>query len=228
MKAAIFDLDGTLIDLFEMHLKAFQETVRKHAGVEFTREDLVAGYGLRGEEIVELFLEKEGVDGVDVGELTEERVEFALKGAGDVAVLPGVIKLLGELKAGGILLAVGTSARRNMTLKVLEEGGLAEYFEVVVAIDDVENGKPAPDIFLSAAAKMSVHPEKCVVFEDSIYGIRAAKTAGMKSIAVLYDSHTPEQLKKEDADLTVESLSDVTLEALKSLFLLNFDGIYSL
>lgn len=218
MKAAIFDLDGTLIDLFEMHLKAFQETVRKHTGVEFTREDLVAGYGLRGEEIVELFLEKEGVDGVNVGELTEERVKLAEKGAGEVEVLPGVAKLLGELKAGGVRLAVGTSARRNMTLKVLEKSRLAKYFDFVVAIDDVGKSKPAPDIFLKAARQLSVSPGDCVVFEDSPYGIQAAKAAGMKSIAVLCNSHTPEQLKKEDADLTVESLEEVDIQALESLF----------
>ncbi|MFH1788522.1 MAG: HAD family phosphatase [Candidatus Altiarchaeota archaeon] len=217
MKAAIFDLDGTLIDLFEVHLRAFKELVRKHSGLEFTREDLVAGYGLRGEEIVESFLGKNEVHDVDVGELTKERVSLAEKGAGEALVLPGVLELLAKLKSGGVRLAVGTSARRSMTIRVLEAAGLAGFFDAVVAIDDVSRGKPAPDIFLKAAGKLGVAPADCVVFEDSPYGIRAAKAAGMKSVAVLHGSQTPDELEKSKADLTLKSLENASLEALESL-----------
>ena len=130
-----------------------------------------------------------------------------------------MVKLLEELKSARVKLAVGTSGRGEVTLKVLEEAGLIRFFKVVSSIDDVNLGKPAPDIFLNAAKKMGVQPEDCVVFEDSPFGIQAAKEARMKVVAVLYDSHHKRnELEKEKPDLIVESLKDINIAKLKNLF----------
>ena len=219
MKAAIFDLDGTLIDLFDMHYTSFKGTIKDYTGLDFTREDFIAGYGLKGEEIISNFLEREGASTDDLDEMGEERRRRAMGEVGEVPVLPGVRGIIDELKISGIKLAVGTSARRNMALRVLSAAGLLASFDAVVAIDDVANGKPAPDIFLKAAMDVGADPKECVVFEDSPYGIQAAKAAGMKSVGVLYGSHTPEQLRKINADLTVESFTDIDNTVLKTLFL---------
>ncbi|MFH1787779.1 MAG: HAD family phosphatase [Candidatus Altiarchaeota archaeon] len=221
MRAAIFDLDGTLIDLFDLHHKTFQRVVEKHFGLDFTREDLIDGYGLKGEEIITKFLDREDAsyEGKDLDAIGDERRDLAIRGVGDVEVLPGVVELLHALKRDGIKIAVGTSARKKMALNVLEAAHLLDFFEDVSAIDDVGRGKPAPDIFLHAAKNLGADPKKCVVFEDSRYGIRAAKAAGMKAVAVLYGSHQGRKaLEKENPDLIIESLKELDVDRLKSLF----------
>lgn len=219
MEAAIFDLDGTLIDLFEVHYAAFRDVVRERTGLEFARGDLVAGYGLRGEEILELFFRKKGVDFGDVSSIAGERRARVIEGADEVSALPGAKPLLDKLRGLGVKTAVGTSARRDMTEEVLGRSGLRKYFDVVSTIDDVARGKPAPDIFLNAARAMGVASEKCAVFEDSPYGLRAAKAAKMKAVAVLYDSQNSRgELEGEGPDWVVESLSDVDVEVLNGLF----------
>jgi len=219
MRAAIFDLDGTIIDLFDVHLHAFQETVRKYSGLAFTREDLIAGYGRKTEEIAEIFFAKYGVSGVDLSALAMERRDMVLRNLSKLKVLPGVVRLLGELRASRIKCAVGTSARRDVTVRVLKESGLSKYFDALASIDDVSRGKPAPDIFLYAAKKLGVPPTECVVFEDAPFGIQAAKAAGMKTVAVAGTScHRREELEKEKPDLVAESLKDVDAAKLKNLF----------
>ncbi len=218
MQAAIFDLDGTLIDLFEVHLEAFKDTVKKYSGLDFTREDLIAGYGRKTEEIAEIFFAKHGVSGVDVEALATERRDMVLQNLSQLKVLPGVVRLLTDLRKAGVKCAVGTSAQRDVTVRVLKESGLSKYFDAVASIDDVSRGKPAPDIFLYAAKKLGVPPTECVVFEDSPFGIRAAKAARMKSVAVLTSLHSREELEKEKPDLVVDSLKDVEFRLLTTLF----------
>jgi len=221
MRAAIFDLDGTLIDLFDLHHKTFQKVVEKHFDLDFTRNDLKSGYGLKGEEIITSFLDREDAsyEGKDLDAIGDERRDLAIRGVDDVEVLPGVVELLHALKTGGVKLAVGTSARKKMALNVLEAAHLLDFFDDVSAIDDVGRGKPAPDIFLHAAKNLGVDPKNCVVFEDSRFGIRAAKIGGMKAVAVLYGSHQGRKaLEKEKPDLIVESLKEVNVEQLEKLF----------
>jgi beta-phosphoglucomutase-like phosphatase (HAD superfamily) len=106
-----------------------------------------------------------------------------------------------------------------MTLAVLNEAGLVKYFDAVSTIDDAPKGKPAPDIFLYAAKKMGAPPRECVVFEDAPFGLRAAKAAGMKTVAVAGTScHRREELLAEKPDLIVESLKDLDAAKLKNLF----------
>jgi len=91
----------------------------------------------------------------------------------------------------------------------LEESGLSSYFETIISCEDVKRGKPEPDLFLAAAEKLETPPENCMVVEDSLYGVEAAKRAGMKCIAVT-TSFPEEELKK--ADIIVDNLMEVPLE----------------
>ncbi len=219
MEAAIFDLDGTLIDLFEVHYRAFHDSIKEASGLDFTREDLIKAYGLKTENVAVMFFKEQGVTGIKLEKIMEAREKIVLNHLSEPKVLPGAVKLLEKLKDANIKLAVGTTSRRNMTLKTLSVSGLKKYFDVVSTITDVSQGKPAPDIFLSAAERMNATPEHCVVFEDSPYGIKAAKAARMKAVAVLYDSHhTSENLAKENPDLVVQSLEYIDLAKLDSLF----------
>ena len=217
MSAVIFDQDGTLVDLFELHLKGFQTVLNGELGLDFTREELAECYGQTGEEIISLFLARKGVS-ADVSDLAEKRREWVVDNLKFVTVLTGVERLLKQLKAAGIPMAVGTSNPPKLANAILESCGLASYFRFVSGRDLRVRGKPSPDIFLAAAKGLGAVPSECIVIEDSTYGVRAAKAAGMAVLAVVTGEHTGDELESEEPDLLVDSLERVNLTVLRSLF----------
>src|SRR5215211_2637492 len=123
---------------------------------------------------------------------------------GNVEPLPGVRTFL--TKIADIPKGVATSARRHSAARMLEELGLIDYFGAIVTADDIAHGKPDPEIFLVAAERLGVAPEKCVVFEDSIAGVTAAKAAGMYCAAI-----TTSRVQFPEADLTFSDWDDPRL-----------------
>ena len=110
---------------------------------------------------------------------------------------------------------MGSSTSRANLDAIFAATGLGEFFDVVVSAEDVINGKPAPDVFLKAARLLGVTPERCVVFEDALFGIEAARGAGMKVVAVA--TTNPLELLSH-ADRAVQSLADISIKELQSLF----------
>ena len=119
------------------------------------------------------------------------------------------------LQENGTPLALATSTNWETADKVLEQFGLFNFFESITTGEEVLNEKPAPDIFLRTAEKLGVDPSDCLVFEDSPPGVAAAKEAGMKVVAVNNDEEATEKL--QDADLIVDSFSEITLKAIDAL-----------
>ncbi|MFH0860482.1 MAG: HAD family phosphatase [Candidatus Altiarchaeota archaeon] len=218
LKAVIFDLDGTTVDIFETHLKAFQRVIEEQFNLNFTAEDLMKGYGLRGDQIMDMFFEEKDIK-ADTRKLALERSRIVEQTLGDdVKVLPGVRELLKELREKGIKTAVGTSSNTSTTELVLKAAGLWQYFDAIATFNDVENGKPNPDIFLKAAERLGAKPEDCVVLEDSPFGVQAARRAKMKVIAVTTGNHRREHLKKEKPNMIVDTLEVVNVHVLEGLF----------
>jgi len=216
MPAVIFDQDGTLVDLFELHLKGF-EAVLRGSGLEFGREDLARYYGQTGEEIFRRFFAKHGIT-ADVGPLAVRRRQWVVDNISYCRVLPGVKALLEGLKKACVPMAVGTSNTPELAQAILKSCGLDGYFICVSCRDGNMSGKPAPDVFLSAAKRLGAEPSECVVVEDSVFGIRAARAAGMKSVAVATGTHTRKELEAEGPDLLVDSLEEVDAATLLALF----------
>ncbi|MDB6079475.1 MAG: glycoprotease, partial [Akkermansiaceae bacterium] len=131
--------------------------------------------------------------------------------------LPGVVALLQELKDAGIPCAIGTSTPRANVECVLELTGLAEFFQDVAASEDVSRGKPDPEVFLKAAAKLGANSADCVVIEDAHVGLRAAKAAGMKAVGVT-TSHPAESLWVEKPDRIEATLETVNVAFLRELW----------
>lgn len=131
--------------------------------------------------------------------------------------LPGVVALLKELKEKGIPCAIGTSTPRPNVECVLELTGLGDYFTDIAASEDVTRGKPDPEVFLKAAAKLGADPASCVVIEDAQVGIRAARAAGAKAVAVT-TTHPAEALAPESPDRIVASLEEVNVAFLRGLW----------
>jgi len=202
-RAVIWDLDGTLIDSSHLHWEAWQK-VTAVENIALTYEQYVADFGKRNDEILR------GRLGADLSDefiarvsLAKEEVYRDLIRTKGLELLPGARHWLERLKAEGWLQALATSAPRGNIDAVFAALGIGEYFDAVISSEEVRAGKPEPDVFLAAAAKMGVAPLDCVVVEDAPAGIEAARRAGMKSVGVL-TTH-----RELNADLVAPSLDQL-------------------
>ncbi|MEM2915383.1 MAG: HAD family hydrolase, partial [Candidatus Bathyarchaeia archaeon] len=142
-----------------------------------------------------------------IDKLEEKKVNIQLKRSKDVNLFEGASELLNLLYMNKKI-ALATMSNRKVIDKILNEKGIRKYFDAIVTFDEVLSPKPDPEVFIKCAAKLGCQPEKCVVIEDSIFGVKAAKKAGMKCIAVPSGAYSAEELKMENPDLIVNSLKE--------------------
>lgn len=180
----LWDLDGTLIDSEEYHWRAWRD-VMSAENVELTRQMFLESFGQRNDRILATWL------GPDVPPDRVRRIGDAkeasyrdLMRAGGLDWLPGAYGWVRRLGASGWRQAIASSAPRANVDAVLDVLGATGLFDATVSAEDVRAGKPAPDVFLAAAAAVSVPPGRCVVVEDAPAGIDAARRAGMRSIGI--------------------------------------------
>ncbi len=215
--AVLWDVDGTLVDTAELHFQAWCVLARE-IGEPFTRADFARTFGWRNPEIIPLLFggNHSPADVARLGDRKEDLYrDEAKKG---VALLPGVGALLAAVAEAGGKQAVGSSApRKNLDL-ILDMTRTAAFFGAVVAMEDVQRGKPDPQVFLLAAERLGVPPERCIVMEDAPVGVQAAKAAGMKAVGVTFVGHHPaEKLRGAGADLIVPSWQGVAAGAIRAL-----------
>ena len=207
-KAVIFDWDGTLADTRKAVVQSFQ-TVLKREGCNVSDEfiERLIGIGTK-KTILEAFRECDiRIDVLTLEKLAKDKVTIQTELTNTVNLFTGVPELLAALK-GKTKMGVATMTNRRVIDKLLSEKNLETYFEVVLSADDVKNPKPDPEVFLEAARSLGVSPEDCVVFEDSVFGIRAAKAANMKVLAVKTGVYSKAELEQENPDMIFESLAD--------------------
>lgn len=209
-RGVIWDVDGTLVDTAELHFQAWKE-VAEEKGRPFTRADFAATFGRRNPEIIHhlfgsAFSEKEVAE---LGDRKEEKYRAAARRG--VEPLPGARSLLAGLRQAGVRQAIGSSAPRANLDLILNLLGVADYFDVVVSSEDTQRGKPDPQVFQVAAERLGVPAPHCLVLEDAVAGVQAARAGGMKCIAVRFVGHHPEaSLRAAGADLVVASLEEVS------------------
>jgi beta-phosphoglucomutase len=215
--AVIWDVDGTLVDTAELHFQAWTDLCRRH-NLTFTREDFVRTFGRRNAEIIPQIVGP-GCTDAEVADLSEQKEELYRAAARrGVALLPGAGKLLKELHAAGFKQAIGSSAPRANLDLILDLTDTARTFEAISSAEDTRRGKPDPEVFQVAAGKLGVSPSRCVVMEDAVAGVQAAKAGGMKCIAVRFAGHHPEAaLAAAGADLVVPSLEQVSVETVRQV-----------
>jgi HAD superfamily hydrolase (TIGR01509 family) len=176
--------------------------------VEFTKEDFTGLFGSRNDFIIGSVMGKQ-LPGKNVKSTVQEKEEaFRRKATGRIKSFPGVVALLTALKKGNFKLGLVSSAPMENIDLALSELDLARTFDCIVSGQDVSESKPGPQIYLLAAEKLRTTPSDCVVIEDSPLGVKAAKTAGMRCLAVT-NTHRRESLR--EADTVVDSLEDVDL-----------------
>ncbi|MFH8486706.1 HAD family hydrolase [Streptomyces longisporoflavus] len=183
--SVIFDLDGTLVDSEPNYYGASRELLAEH-GVEYTWAENERYVGIGTQETLATWKDRYGI-GVPVAELLTEldRRYLALARA-DTHVFPEMRKFVERLHGAGVPMAVASGSSRPAIEAILSGTGLDAFLTTVVSADEVAHGKPAPDVFLAAAALLGADPADCVVLEDAAPGATAAHAAGMRCIAIPY------------------------------------------
>lgn len=210
-KAVIFDFDGTLVDTTPVYLSVYMEVLRRDLNLEPEEHMVRKKFGKRSTEILTEMLREMDVDPrtIDVDYIvTTIREEFVSR-LKDILMLPGAEELIKTLKKGGkCRIGLATASRPYSINNILGRFGLDGCFDAVVTADDAVRSKPAPDMFLLAAKRLGVKPGDCIAIEDAVYGVRAAKAAGMKVIAVATGASTREELEAEKPDAVLSSLGE--------------------
>lgn len=212
-KAVIWDMDGVIADTAPYHMRAWQEVFRQR-GKSYTEDDFRSNFGKRNDTITRNILGSKITPGEMEALATEKEANFRERARGNIKPLPGAIELLRSLNEHGFLQALGSSAPIENIRLVTRALGIEGIFQVVVSGRDVKEGKPSPQGFLLAAEKLGVEPQDCVVIEDAIAGVAAAKRAGMRCLAV---TNTSPKTKLASADRVVDTLEQVSVSDLASL-----------
>jgi len=212
-KAVIWDMDGVIADTAPYHLKAWQEVFQKR-GANFTEEDFRHSFGQRNDTIIRNTLGKE-VSQDEIDTIAQEKEEsFRRRIRQNFKPLPGVIKLIKLLTEGRFKMALASSAPIE-NIQLLTRGlGINNCFQCVICDKDVTEGKPNPQVFLLAAQRLGVEPKNCIVIEDAITGVSAAKKAGMHCLAI---TNTHPRTSLTEADLIVDTLEEVSVNDLEGL-----------
>jgi beta-phosphoglucomutase len=201
-RAVIWDVDGTLVDSEEYHWLSWRDAMAAE-GAPITHEQFLASFGLRNDRILRGWLGPDTTDDVirRIGDAKEEEYRRLAQERG-LSPLPGAAEWAARLHAEGWRQAIGSSAPRlnvEVMVRVLK---LDHFFDEIVSAEDVTLGKPDPQVFLAAAARLGVPPARCVVVEDAVGGVEAARRAGMRCVGVSRTATLP-------ADVYVRQLTDL-------------------
>jgi beta-phosphoglucomutase len=184
LRGAIFDLDGTIVDNMAVHMEAFAVFCARHGLDPLTVDDRKRLDGRRNRDIFPDLFGRPLTDEEQRVFAEEKEALYRQLSVGRLAPVNGLGDLLDHLDARGIPVAVATSAPPGNVTHTLAQLGLASRLTCVVRSDQVARGKPFPDVFLAAAARLGVPPADCVAFEDAPIGIVAARAAGMRAVAI--------------------------------------------
>jgi len=205
VKGFIFDLDGVLTDTAEYHYRGWKR-LADELGIPFTREDNESLRGIPRLASLRLILKGREYPEDEIQEMMERKNGYYLEFIKDIAprdVLPGARELLKEIRAAGLRSALG-SASKNAR-EVVERLGIAELLDAISDGNSVEFQKPAPDLFLHAAAQLGLSPSECIVVEDAAAGIEAAQAGGFRSVGL-----GPRE-RVGEADVVFPSLATIRL-----------------
>lgn len=205
----IFDVDGVLFDSAECHRRAWY-VLAEELNLSMCDAFFFETFGQTNTSILQRFLGRT-LDPEENRRLSERKEHlFREEAHGRLQLFPGVTDRLRDLRSAGYHLALGTSAPRSNVEFFQKELGLGKYVETYACMEDIQRGKPDPEVFLTAAHRLALSPDRCVVVEDAVVGVQAAKAGGFTCIAVA-TTHRAEVLREKAVpDLVLSSTSDVT------------------
>jgi beta-phosphoglucomutase family hydrolase len=210
MKAVIFDKDGVLSETFDLHAKAHLEVLAAN-GVKANVEDIAIRYGKLTSEILKEIMEEHGklITKETSEKMAIEKDKIYMKLAeNELRLLSGVKAMLEYLRNKNYKIGLASSSSPGSIEQLLRVTNIKEFFDATISGWEIKSGKPDPEIFLECAKRLNIEPKECVVVEDSIHGVEAAKRAGMKCIAVTTGQHKREELQKMKPDWVLNTLEE--------------------
>jgi beta-phosphoglucomutase-like phosphatase (HAD superfamily) len=223
LKAIIFDFDGVIADTEPLHLKAFQLTLEED-GITLSEEEYNDNYlAYDDKTFFKELLKDRNIehDGDIVSDyINRKSGHFNNVLRGNILILEGVPDFISKI-SGKYPLSIGSGALRDEIVEILESVDLKKHFDIIVSADEVVNCKPDPEVYLKVLGQLNesdgaqISADECLVIEDSISGIKAAHSAGMKCLAIT-NSYSAEDLSK--AELVTDSLKSVSISQIEYLF----------
>jgi len=211
IKACLFDLDGVVVDTARYHYLAWKK-IADRLGINFSVIDNERLKGVSRMQSLDILLE---IGKINVDQMEKEKLATAKNNLYNTyiqkmtpdEILPGVIRFLDELRAGGMLIALGSASKNAMS--ILEKIRITDKFNAVIDGNKVSKAKPDPEVFLKGAIELGIDPQECLVFEDAQAGIDAARNAGMHIIGI----GKTENLK--NADFVIEGFESMNMNQLR-------------
>ena len=204
-RGVIFDMDGVLVDSYRAHFESWRRLARAH-GLSITQQQFAATFGRTSREIIETMW-KVGEQETAAWDAEKEALYREIILA-DFPEMDGAGDLLAALAEAGFKLAVGSSGPPENVEAVMKRLPNAEMIDATVNGMEVTHGKPHPEVFLAAAAKLGIEPRRCAVVEDAVSGVEAARRAGMAAVTITGTASREELAKR--AHLVVDGLRELT------------------
>jgi beta-phosphoglucomutase len=214
IKAVLFDLDGVLVSTDEYHYRSWVR-IAKEEGFDFFDHEFNHQFrGVGRMECVEILTRASGrlfttEQKKEIADRKNRYFAESLSSVSPVELLPGALAALKELRRRGIKIAVASNSRNAKP--IIKQVGIEQYLDAIVDGHEIENSKPDPEVFLLAAKSVGVEPVHCIVVEDAIAGLEAARRAGMKALGI----GTRERLPQ--ADIVVPDLSRISVDEMLNL-----------
>lgn len=214
LKAIIFDMDGVIIDSEPLHFEVEKALAEKLGGkLDDDLHETFVGttdYSM-WDKLKKMFDFQPSVE-----EIVELKKEMFVERIDEVKLMDNFRELVSSMYDEGYPMAVASSNNRKIVDMIIEKFDLVKYMKFVISGEEVDKGKPDPEIFLTAAKKMNVEAEDCLVIEDATSGVKAAKAAGMKCVGLKNPDHGNQDLS--EADLIINNLNELNLNIMKELF----------
>lgn len=217
IKAVIYDVDGTMVDSEPLHVQAWDDALRQYAHKlpDLSEEFRSTMAGKKPIVIAGGMVDELGLR-ITPETLLQTKASIFMRLAGTgLKGMPGVVGSIKHFKAAGFRLAIGTSLHTEYIRLVLERLGVQTAFDIIVTGDDIKNGKPHPETYLTVVQKLELEPRECVVLEDAKSGIESAKAAGCYCVAIENPNALPQNTSS--ADVVVGTLDEVTGKLLREL-----------
>ncbi len=216
LKAVIFDMDGVLIDSEPFHLTV-NEKIFADLGINLGEEEYLSFIGTTHKDMWSTIKERYNLP-QSVPELVNMQVSGNINYIKneEIEEIKGISGLLSKIASENIKIGIASSSPTKVIELAINKLGISDYFSAIVGGEEIDRGKPSPDIFLKAAKRLNTEPSECIVIEDSKNGVLAAKAAGMKCIGFENPNSGNQDLRK--ADLIADNYDSLKVNTLKNLF----------
>ncbi|NTU46883.1 HAD family phosphatase [Candidatus Roizmanbacteria bacterium] len=214
LQAVIFDMNGVIIDDERFQKQAWRRYLEAH-NIKISEDEFKYYINGRTEKDGLKYIYKDTLSPEEQEKILDERIGYVIEIVSErLQLTEGLAELLNELYDNNIATAIATGSRQRYFNFIMDGLQIRKYFNTFVTANDINKGKPDPEIYLKSAEKLKVMPTECLVFEDAISGIQAAKKAGMKVIGVA-TTHQKEELAI--ADYTISTFQEINLEKLRRI-----------